>query len=128
MITELLKFCLLSWIVFYWLRQSFVPSQHEIMIKGWVLQMSKMPLKWKREKGLGCISKMNTYHSSQKNELTLYSFDDLWNNLQLNEQAISSSYKDTNLIFRVFFNFPFSTYQYCSFVKTVNRNRIEKQL
>lgn len=56
-----------------------------------------------REKGLGCISKMNTYHSSQKNELTLYSLDDLWNNLQLNEQEISSSYKDTTLILHGFF-------------------------
>lgn len=80
-----------------------------------------------REKGPGCISKMNTYHSSQKNELTLCSSDDLWNNLQLNEQEISSSCKDTNLILHGFSHFLFFTYQNCVFVETVNRNRTEKQ-
>lgn len=48
-ITALLKFCLFPWTVFYWLRQSFVLPQHEIIIKGWVLQMSKMSLKWKEK-------------------------------------------------------------------------------
>lgn len=40
----------------------------------------------KRENGLGYISKVNIYHSSQKNEFTLYSLDSLRNNLQLNGQ------------------------------------------
>lgn len=47
--------------------------------------------------------------------------------IQLNEQDISSFYKDTNLILHVFFYFLFSTYQNCGFVKAENGNRIEKQ-